>query len=256
MVSQKNSAIQNANPNITWRSIGMSDVGNMRSENQDAFLLLPERRLWVVADGMGGHAAGDLASQRIVESLRSVSPAVRLKQLAKDVQERLQLVNRWLRAKARERQVGIIGSTVAALLSLGRHCVCIWAGDSRVYRYRAGQLRQLTRDHRLVEEIAPRHVIDCGQAENHSQPWAYQLTRAVGASDRLELAAEIREVLPGDKYLLCSDGLYEEVSNSEIINLIDLADMREACIALVELANKKGGHDNITVILLRAEKLR
>lgn len=246
-------AIQNEVLQFTWNSVALSDVGSVRSENEDAYLLLPDQGLWLVADGMGGHAFGELASQKIVESILSISSAVRLAQLTYDVQERLQFVNRWLLTEASERKLGIIGSTVAVLLTLGRYCVCIWAGDSRVYRYRRGQLLRLTRDHRRIEELIAGQALSRNNAENNSYSWANQLTRAVGASEKLELAAELREVLPGDRYLLCSDGLYEEISDDQISDLMELPDLNEACISLVKSANEKGGHDNITVVLVEAE---
>lgn len=231
----------------------MSNVGSVRSHNEDAYLCLPESGLWLVADGMGGHALGELASRKIVESFQYLSPSVRLAQLVNDVYERLRSVNESLRHEARERQSGIIGSTVVAMLTSGRHCVSMWAGDSRVYRYREGQLVRLTRDHRLIEELNSGKDYDPFQEKHYNHIWANQLTRAVGASERLDVDAEIREVLAGDRYLLCSDGLYEEVSEGKIKDFMAMQDITEACSKLVESAINNGGHDNITVILLKAE---
>src|SRR5438552_2662601 len=134
-----------------WTSASRSHAGLVREINEDACLEQPQSGLWAVADGMGGHAMGEFASRLVVRSLAGLPAPLSLEQHVAGVHERLQGANRRLRDEAALRDVPLIGTTIAALLAVGRHCACLWAGDSRIYLYRAGRLRLLTRDHSEVE---------------------------------------------------------------------------------------------------------
>lgn len=232
-----------------WVSASLSDVGLVRSHNEDSCIELPEQQVWLVADGMGGHEAGDLASHVVVEQVAGLKPVVRLADRIRLLKDRIQAANAALLAEGRRRGNNVIGSTVAGLLLDGRHAVCIWAGDSRVYRLRGGRLRQLTRDHRWVQELIERGVMSADDAQHH--PLSNEITRAVGADDALTLAVEMRELLPGDSYLVCSDGLHGEVDDGEIETILKEKRLGDACRALIGAAKREGARDNITVIVVQ-----
>ena len=230
-------------------STSRTDVGKVRQHNEDACLDRPDMGLWVVADGMGGHSAGDVASGMIVERLGALKPDRTLSHFVDQVESTLEAVNRELRQLAATREASTIGSTVAALLVRDGHGVCVWAGDSRVYRVRGKQLEQVTHDHALVADLVDRGVLTAEQAANH--PQSNLVTRAVGAGEALKLDLEIVELADGDRFVLCSDGLDKEVEEEEIRKLalddsgLDLAD------ALVELALSRGSRDNVTVVAVQ-----
>ena len=197
-----------------WESVGKTHVGMVRKINEDAYLAMPDIGLWLVADGMGGHAAGDVASHIAVDTLRGISPPINLGTFVGEARQRLQAANTQLLEEAVKRGKQTIGATVAALLTYQNHCVCLWAGDSRIYLYRNQRLHQLTRDHSQVEELVAEGIITREQAEDH--PAANIVTRALGGAVELELDTEIQELQDNDVFLLCSDGLYKELSNSDI----------------------------------------
>ena len=169
-------------PRFSWTSAALTDVGLVRRINEDACLAAPESGLWVVADGMGGHALGDMASAMVIDALRSIAPASLLMAAAAAVRERLQAVNTQLRQLAASRDLPLVGSTVAVLLAREGTCAVLWAGDSRVYLLRRGSLLRITRDHsqRELQRLA-------GMASMPASPAPNAITRAVGAADTLAL---------------------------------------------------------------------
>ncbi|MDQ2696413.1 MAG: protein phosphatase 2C domain-containing protein [Pseudomonadota bacterium] len=234
-------------PPLAWTSAACTHVGAVRKVNEDAFLDQPQRGLWAVADGMGGHQAGDVASRMIVEGLERLPEAGDCGALAQDVTRRLQDVNRRLRAEAARRyQHRTIGSTVAILLAHGDRGVCLWVGDSRVYRLRAGELRQLTRDHSHVQELLEQGLIQPHQARNH--PMGNIITRAVGAAEQLEVDRIDLTLQPGDLFLLCTDGLNRAVTDGEIARCLSRG--ADAARELLDLALVRGVNDNVTVIVV------
>lgn len=237
-------------PAMRWSSASLTDVGAVHTVNQDACLDLPVAGLWVVADGVGGHNEGDVASRLIVDTLSHTGGHDRLSDFVNDVEDRLQEVHKTLvnRAASSDKDM-IIGSTVAALLVVEQFGVCLWAGDSRIYRYRDGRLEQLTRDHSQVEELIAHGGLLREEAENH--PHANVITRAVGAGDELFLDAELQQLCNADRYLLCSDGLYKEVSETEIAEHMKYGDCVTICRTLVALALERGAHDNVTVVAIK-----
>ena len=237
-----------------WTSAACTHIGNVRTHNEDAYLAQPERGIWAVADGMGGHAQGDVASREVVDSLRALGDEPEIAELTNAAATALDRVNASLRQRAASQTIegGVIGSTVVALLARGRRVACVWAGDSRIYLYRDGELRALTRDHSLVEELVLRGELSPEHALAH--PEANALTRAVGGDDRLEVDEVCVDAHAGDLFLLCSDGLTKELPNGEIAAVLKAAsDLREACEALVQGALVRGGRDNVTVVLARFE---
>ncbi len=231
-----------------WVSAARSDVGRVREHNEDACLQQPERACWAVADGMGGHAVGDLASGLIVDALSRLSASDTIARYLADARKRLITVNQRLRQEAARRQVSVIGSTVVALFACDSYCGYLWAGDSRLYLYRDGHLRQLTRDHSQIEELKALGLLTEEEAVNH--PAQHVITRAVGATDQLEFDTNTLAVADGDMFLLCSDGLSNELSAREMQAALIAADCDAACEALIEAALARGGHDNITVLLV------
>lgn len=224
-----------------WQSWAVTDVGKLRQRNEDAILNKPEAGLWAVADGMGGHDAGDVASQMVIESLDNVDCEDDFEAIINKLDNCLQKVNRHLCELAELRHHrSIIGSTVVVFMAQQQRCAVLWAGDSRLYRLRDKQLRQMTRDH-------------CPNYGKISDEWAIktanEITRAVGADEQLELDHQISDVHQGDMFLLCSDGLDKELSLKEIEQvLLNNTDERIVDV-LLETALQRGARDNISIIL-------
>ncbi len=227
---------------LRWHSYAKTDQGNYRRYNQDAFLDRPDMGFWVVADGMGGHKAGDVASRMIVHKMNQLELNHELYGCIGQAQTCLQQVNTRLRHLAMEVfNQQTVGSTVIALLASNNHLAYLWAGDSRLYRLRNHRLEQLSFDHSegndddsLLVAFKKSHVI----------------TRAVGAYDDLELDCGTVESLPGDKFLLCTDGLDNEVSFNEIEQILDKNDYRTSVDALVALTLSREARDNVTVLVV------
>ena len=231
-------------------SFGITHTGNIRSHNEDAFLVADNEQLWVVADGMGGHQSGEVASQMIVEALATYRSAPLLGTSIRKIAMLLQSVNQELIAQANKKPDTIIGSTIALLLIKGRYCVSAWAGDSRIYRYRNGVLKQITRDHSETEILLEAGVTPEEIAEI---PYAEGITRAVGADEILQLESRILEIHTNDIFLLCSDGLYKELTDTEIGQIIEKGIVEDAVQQLLAAALKRQGRDNITVVLVKVE---
>ena len=236
-----------------WTSTGITHVGMVRQLNEDQVLDMPEIGLWVVADGMGGHEAGEVASNMIVDRLKTLTSSERVSDSVNQVEDILLEVNDTLIEMAtKDGEEKTIGSTVVALIAHKNHCVCIWAGDSRAYRFRDGMLKQISQDHSHVEELIEQGVIDRSEAATH--PAANVITRAVGAHDVLYLDVEIQEIVAGDRYLLSSDGLDKEVTEEEMAKHLAEGDTNEACNNLINLTLERGSRDNVTVIVIDFEK--
>ncbi len=232
-----------------WEAASRSEVGNVRKLNEDSMLELSARGLWAVADGMGGHAAGDVASQMVTDRLRGVEPHTSFSGLVDDVEDRVLDANRRLYSMASESEGNkIIGCTLAALLANGRHCLSVWAGDSRVYRLRDAKLEQLTRDHSEVEELLARGELSPESANTHAAQNI--VTRAVGGSDRLFLDYSLDEIRDGDRFLICTDGLYKELSAPELTEQLKMPTCVRACDALLDAALARECGDNVTAIVV------
>ncbi|MFZ1642566.1 MAG: protein phosphatase 2C domain-containing protein [Candidatus Contendobacter sp.] len=234
-----------------WSSAGRSHVGMVRAINEDACLVLPERGLWAVADGMGGHEAGDIASQMVVSALQQITPPSDWPDFLEAVRESLRDVNRRLREESAQRyQHRTIGSTVVVLIVYEAQCACLWVGDSRIYRLRDGQLQQLTRDHSHVQELVDQGLIAPGDAHRH--PLANVITRAVGSADELQVDEVVHPLQAGDLFLLCSDGLNKTVDDEEIARLLAHSDhnCQEAVKAFIHLALMRDASDNVTTVVV------
>jgi serine/threonine protein phosphatase PrpC len=231
---------------LDWTSSACTDVGTVRKLNEDAYLERPDLGLWLVADGMGGHFGGDVASHMVVSAMDTLEPPRSLSTFVAAVERRLVETNTRLRDYAEREKTHTIGSTVVALLVHGEHAVCLWAGDSRMYRVRDAGLEQISQDHALVEELVERGVLTPEQAVNH--PHGNLVTRAVGAADRLFLDVEIFPIQTGDLFILCSDGLEKEVAEEEMSVLVEASDPSQLSHTLLARALAVGAHDNVTVI--------
>jgi protein phosphatase len=232
-----------------------SDVGRRRPANEDCYVVAPELGLYLVADGMGGHRAGQVASglaaRAAVATLRSL-PGGRGGSVER-LRTCVAAANAEILASSRAKsELAGMGTTVVALLAEGDRVALAHVGDSRAYLVRGAAIRRLTEDHTLVGELVRRAELSEQAAASH--PQRHVLLRALGVRrnvdpDLLELAPE-----PGDRYLLCSDGLTGHLADSEIAQLVSgEPDLDLACKRLVDLANQRGGDDNITVLLVRCE---
>lgn len=233
--------------NLHWTSQGITNIGAVRQANEDAFLNRPDLGVWAVADGMGGHAAGDVASQIVIDRLAQLPPDGRLSALVDAAEDRLLEANRRLLTLAMRQKERTIGSTVVALLVRDRHAACLWAGDSRLYRIRGQRIEQITQDHAMVEDMVASGLITREEATDH--PQANRITRAIGAMPSLFLDMELFELQSGDIFLLCSDGLYKELTNEEISRT--LGNDEKAVDKLIMFSLERNARDNVTVVAIR-----
>lgn len=236
-------------PSLKWNSSACTHTGYSREHNEDAYLDSREQGLWGVADGMGGHSAGDLASQIIIENLLTFDPFPDIPKNVDDIEKRLLAANKQCRETRKETD-SIMGSTVAVLYAQENFCFFLWAGDSRIYRLRNGALMQMTEDHSLVQEMV--NTGEISQSESLSHPSSNVITRAIGVRDELYVDIEYATVEKGDRYLLCSDGLCKELSQKEIEHTMSAVPVEQASKELVKLALARGGSDNITCIVIQA----
>ncbi len=230
-----------------WFSAALTVVGHVRRVNEDAFLDAREQSLWVVADGMGGHSRGDRASREIIERLQDFTREPTARQAVDDIVARLSKANDYCREAANGE---VMGSTVAALYLHHQSACLVWCGDSRIYRLRDGTLEQLTEDHSLVQELHRLGELSAEEAENH--PSANVITRAIGVADELDVQIQEVDLMAGDRFLVCSDGLFKDVAFTELEANLSLPSPSQALDALVALALRRGGTDNVTGIVVQA----
>ena len=237
---------------LSWSSYGITDVGKVRKHNEDSMLEQPETGLWVVADGMGGHAKGDVASQMIVENLKKLHEGLNLVRYIDDIEDCIINVNKKLIETARKsKKKTTIGSTIAAMLAYEQYCVYMWAGDSRLYRVRDGDMRQITTDHSQVEIYIEQGLISREEALVH--PHGNMITRAVGATEEFFLDMDIQEMKSGDRYLLCSDGLTKHLTDEDIHEYMSSGTAEESCKHAIDVTLSRGAGDNVTAIVIDIE---
>ncbi len=224
-----------------FQSAAASDVGKVRKVNQDAFIERTEVGIWAVADGVGGHSHGEVASRMVCDAVADVTPSSGFSDVIASVRERMGRVNDHLVRQAGQNESRRSGSTVVVLLTRGSRCAVLWAGDSRLYRLREGRLAQLTRDHSVAES-----------AEDGAEHDSHGITRAVGGDENLVLEELQDRVQVGDRFLLCSDGLTREVTDDQIRVRMINGDIRAAADGLVSAALEGGGRDNVTAVIVEA----
>jgi serine/threonine protein phosphatase PrpC len=240
------------------RAAGRSDVGRRRRENEDRYALAPELGLFLVADGMGGHTAGqiaaELAADAVLRTIRTLDGATAT--LTEKLRYAVAAANREIYTTAREKPaLAGMGTTLVAILASDDRAALAHVGDSRAYLIRGGRIRQLTDDHSLVGELLRRREISADAAREH--PHRHVLTRALGVRRHVE--PDLAELTPaeGDVFAICSDGLTTHVRDEEIARAgapENDADLEATCSGLVDLANERGGEDNVTVVLVRCDK--
>ncbi|TQV85874.1 PP2C family protein-serine/threonine phosphatase [Aliikangiella coralliicola] len=235
---------------VRWISAEETNVGAVRQENEDSVISVPDIGVWAVADGMGGHDAGNVASDMIVNALSEIKREHKLSDFVAKIEDEIIDVNQRLQEYSEIMLDGrIVGSTVVTLLIKGRIGVCLWAGDSRLYRFRNNQITQISSDHSHVSELLKHGSITAEEAENH--PESNVITRAVGTYEELLLDIDIFEVRVGDIYLLCSDGLYNSVNEETIVNCIRNNNIESAVEKLIEISLQNKAADNVSVILVK-----
>jgi PPM family protein phosphatase len=249
-------------------SFGITDVGLRRSHNEDNFFRCDEAGLYLVADGMGGHAAGEVASGCAIQSIIEFSHRresdkqitwpfeydPRLDEETNTLLSGVRLANQRLYGMQQERpELSGMGTTVAALSISGARAVIAHVGDSRIYRWRADKLDLLTSDHSWVNEQLQKNIITAEEARNHR--YKNVITRALGNRLDLEIDLRFEDIAPDDIFLLCSDGLTAMIDDARIAEVMQGAgELRDAANRLVAAANEAGGQDNITVILVGCPK--
>lgn len=223
--------------------------GRVRNHNEDAFLARPASGLWLVADGMGGHKAGDFASRTIVEHANWIGIPTSAHDLKCRFMDRLLLAHEEIRKQSQRLGGATVGATMAGLMIFEHHFACIWAGDSRVYLMREGALNQMTTDHTEVNELLRAGTITTEQAA--TWPRKNVITRAIGVFDDPETDENYGTLRPGDTFLLCSDGLTGHVPDDEIAAHMHHPGAQEISDRLVELTLSRGARDNVTVVVVR-----
>jgi protein phosphatase len=242
-----------------------SDVGRKRPHNEDSFCADPTLGLFLVADGMGGHAAGEVASKTVTDAIRefitetqndrdktwpfAIDPE--LSYVGNRLRTAILVANRLLSRRILEdEELRGMATTLSAVLVVGKHVVVSNVGDCRAYLLRGGIIRQVTLDHSWVAEQVRAGLLSADAARAH--PWRSMVTRAVSGTNELAIDILEFELQPRDRLLLCSDGLHGQVTDAEMMALVGRynGDLEAACHALVEAANNNGGPDNITAILI------
>jgi serine/threonine protein phosphatase PrpC len=252
---------------VSVSAFGLTDVGRKRRHNEDAYLLDAERGLFVVADGMGGHAAGEVASRITVESIQEYIAATDEQQESSwpfGFNSRVSLEgNRLTTAveKANEKVMRAVqnrpelkgmGTTVVAALFDAERATLVHVGDSRAYLFRDGELRRLTDDHSWVQEQVNAGILSEDEAKSH--PLKNVVTRALGGAAHVSVDLIEVPVRPGDRFLLCSDGLTGMVPDEDLFaHFRSEGDLEKTVRQLVDMANDRGGVDNVTAILVEVE---
>lgn len=223
-------------------------VGHKRKVNEDSIIVLPDQQIWAVSDGMGGHARGDFASQTVVDSIAMVDQGLEPASLIKALREALIRAHETILAESEQNDGGTIGATVVTFMVADGHFAAFWVGDSRLYRLQGGTIELLTTDHSMVAALVLAGQMSWDEAELH--PNSNAVTRAVGFGDDLELDKIRGEVLPGDRFLLCSDGLTKYATFETLERVLGNEPIETVAETLQQIALNGGGADNISAIVV------
>ena len=228
-----------------------TNVGLKRKINEDSILAATERGLWVVADGMGGHEAGEIASTMVTDALRRLPDVRDLDELAGAAVEALRQVNGELIALARPLgRDQTIGTTVVGLAISDSAYRCFWMGDSRAYLLRDGEISRISHDHSLVQNLIDAGMLKPEEAESHAN--ANLITRAVGVSETVEVDIAGGEAMAGDLFVLASDGLTRVVADDELATEIQRGSLNEVADRLIDMVLERGAPDNVSLIIVRS----
>ncbi len=232
-----------------FRSHGATHVGVVRSRNEDNYVNRPDLGLWAVLDGAGGHQAGDLAARIVADALSAVPQGLGAAEMLAEVRLRVDRADDMLRAEAARRgRDAVLASTIVVLLARDDYYACLWAGDSRAYHWRQGQMSRVTRDHSLVQELVDAGAISPADAETH--PCSNIITRAVGAgSEGLSLDKVTGRLRSGDRFLLCSDGLFKTVPESDLAGMVGEA-VDSPAVRCLSAALERQADDNVTAVTI------
>jgi len=234
---------------LCFESAARTHPGHRRTVNEDRVLNRPEAGLWAVADGMGGHQAGDVAAASVIDALGAITPGGSGYSRLVDILREVDRVNAALvGGQAGGRTCS--GSTLVALLVHEGHYACVWAGDSRAYLFRDGVLSAITRDHSIVQQLIDGGALHEGERRRH--PSAHVITRAIGAAPRIELDRQFAPIAAGDIFLLCSDGLTACLEDGDIAEALHAGDMAQLADRLLGLALARGAPDNVSIVIVRA----
>ncbi len=253
---------------MKFKAYGLSDLGRVRKLNEDSFLVSDDLKLYLVADGMGGHAAGDVASRKSIESIK-----VFIERTAKDnditwpfemnpelapeankLIAAVQVANKKIyEMSSTNPELKGMGTTIAGLFIAEAKAYIVHVGDSRVYLMRNGKLKQITEDHSWVNEQVKENVITEDEAKQHR--WKNVITRALGSEKEVKVDLQEDDIASGDVFLICSDGLSGMLERKTMEDIIKkhIDNLLEAAKEMIDYANKAGGVDNITVILIEAQ---
>lgn len=237
---------------VNWVSAVRTDLGNVRKVNEDSVVVHATENLWAVADGMGGHDAGDVASKLITDALAALTLGESFSDNIDLLEDTLMQVNQQLRDYAKQKFTGrTVGSTVVLMYAQQELGACMWAGDSRLYRWRPNSFEQLTSDHSQVAALVESGLIESEEAIDH--PASNIITRAVGAADTLQLDVRAIEVEPDDVYLLCSDGLYNEIDNAAIERELQGNMLEQSADHMIAECLAGNAQDNVSLIIIKPE---
>ena len=236
---------------VAFECVSRTHVGLRRKVNEDSIMDRTDRGFWAVADGMGGHEAGDVASGKVTEALMRLPIVYGLDELVECAIAALKKVNHELIAlAASDDGRRTIGSTVVGVAIAGGQYRCFWAGDSRAYRIRDEQAVMLTRDHSLVQDLVDAGMLEPEEAEGH--PNASVITRAVGVVEELRVDIASGDVRSGDQFLLASDGLTRVVADIELVAVLASMSPAEAADKLLQIVLSRGAPDNVSIIIAKA----
>ena len=252
-------------PALRYHATGLSDLGRRRKTNEDAFFIDDHLGLYIVADGMGGHAAGEVASQEAVETVygmvkRGLRDLAVLDDPLTDEEARaacrlmesaVQAATYMVFSMAElDRGKSGMGTTISAMLVSGDYAVTAQVGDSRVYRIFGDKTEQLTEDHTLIAWQLKQGLIT--EAEATTSPHKNVITRAVGNREYVEVDTRLLGLAPGDRFLLCSDGLHGYLKDDDVVPIVKLGG-EKAVKHFIDLANQRGGKDNVTAVLVEID---
>jgi serine/threonine protein phosphatase PrpC len=236
---------------LKFQSVARTHLGHRRTVNEDRVLERSDTGLWAIADGMGGHRAGDVAATRLIEALAAMEHETSGYARLSEMLRRIEAVNTSLYAEqSGEGALSASGSTLVTLLAHDNHYACLWAGDSRAYLFRNGRLNTITRDHSVVQEMVDNGVL--AEADRQRHPSANIVTRALGVSAVVDIEQKFAPMRDEDLYLLCSDGLSSGLDDSAIAGLLDPRDLAGSADRLLDGALAVDGTDNISLILIAA----
>lgn len=237
---------------MRWVSWAMTHSGMKRRHNEDAYVDRPDLGVWAVADGAGGHEAGDVASAMICDALGAIPASLSASGLLAEVRLRIESTHLALRDLAVRLGPNVtVASTVVVLIARGDHFACLWAGDSRAYLLRDGVMQQITRDHSFVQELVDAGTISPEDAENH--PRGNVVTRAVGGDlDEFTLDKVSDRLKRGDRFLLCSDGLSKTLPANQLTSLLGACNGVPPPQSLIAAALAMNASDNITALVIEA----